>query len=94
MKLKTEIWKGIEVKSTTVDPRFDIWHKAYIIGFNPFTNKLIICDEEGCVKFSLAIRNTDGTEMNKRQYNTVLQEIREVGRLALNEVRNNGISSY
>lgn len=88
------IWKGIKVKSTTIDPRFDTWHTAYIIGFNPFTNKLIVCDEDGCIKLSTAVRNIDGTEMNKRQYEAVIKEIREAGRRALYEVRNSGISSY
>jgi len=88
------IFNGIEVKSTTVDTKYDIWHKAFVIGFNPFTNKLIVCDENGNIKYSHAVRNVDGTEMSKRQYEAMLHVIRETAHRALYEVRNSGISSY
>lgn len=88
MQTQEKLWEGIKVKSTTIDPRYDAWHVAYIIGYNPFTRSFIVCDEQGYIKNSEAIRNVDGTELSKSQYNEIIKEIRRVGIEALTRIGN------
>jgi hypothetical protein len=94
MKIQKSVWQGIQVKSTSIDPRYDLWHKAFIIGFNPFTNKMIVCDENGNLVNSVEVRNLDNSTLSMAQYKAIRTEIKIANERALYEVRNEGISSY
>jgi hypothetical protein len=93
MQTETQIWQGIKVKSTTIDPRYDMYHEAYVIGYNPFTWKFIVCDSEGYVKHSCGIRNYDGTELSKQDYARMINEIKTAGIQALSGLRDT-MSTY
>ena len=88
MKTAEKLWEGIKVKSTTVDPRYDLWQVAYVIGYNPFTKSFIVCDEKGFIQSSLEIRDLDGTELSQSQYKEIIKEIRIVNRQGLANIGN------
>lgn len=82
-----------EVKTTMHAPQLDLWKKGYLIGFNPFTQKPIICDEDGFVIASNEIRLPDGTELSKADYDKAADEIRKAGIAALSGIRKS-MSTY
>lgn len=66
----------------------DLWRIGYVVGFNYFTNRLLVADEKGFLIYYAEIRKPDGTELTPKEYESKVRAIGRIQREALNNLVN------
>ena len=66
----------------------DLWRIGYVVGYNYFTNRLLVSDEKGSLIYYAEIRNPDGTELSPKEFESKVRAISRIQREALNNLVN------